>query len=90
MSPNGNVQLEYVAAGGNSHPSAADWATGLLAFGAGINVALWNPDNEKANYGVSTLLAGHTGTVNAVKIQRQAIHHQRRKRQHSPRVATNR
>jgi elongator complex protein 2 len=68
MSPNGNVQLEYVAAGGNSHPSAADWATGLLAFGAGINVALWNPDNEKANYGVSTLLAGHTGTVNAVKI----------------------
>jgi elongator complex protein 2 len=68
MSPNKKVQLEYIAAGGNSHPSAADWAPGLLAFGAGINVALWNPDDEKANYGVSTLLAGHTGVVNAVII----------------------
>jgi elongator complex protein 2 len=68
MSPDEKVQLEYVAAGGNSHPSAADWAPGLLAFGAGINVALWNPDDEKANYGVSALLAGHTGVVNAVKV----------------------
>lgn len=68
MSPDGKVQLEYVAAGGNRHPSAADWAPGLFAFGAGINIALWNPDNETANYGVSTLLAGHTDVVNAVKI----------------------
>ena len=62
------AQLEYITAGGNRHASAADWAPDLLAFGAGINVALWNPDDEKANYGVSTLLAGHTDAVNAVKI----------------------
>lgn len=68
MSLDGKTQLEYISAGGNRHASAADWAPGLLAFGAGINVALWNPDDEKANYGVSSLLAGHTDAVNAVKI----------------------
>jgi elongator complex protein 2 len=67
MTTDGNPQLEYVAAGGNRHPSAADWAPGLLAFGAGINIALWNPDDNRAN-GVSALLAGHTEVVNAVKI----------------------
>ena len=36
---------EYLAAGGNRHPSAADWdlASGLLAFGADRNVAIWSP-----------------------------------------------
>jgi elongator complex protein 2 len=67
MTTDGKPQLEFVAAGGNRHPSAADWAPGLLAFGAGINIALWNPDNSRAN-GVSALLAGHTEVVNAVKI----------------------
>jgi elongator complex protein 2 len=68
MSLDGKTQLEYITAGGNRHASAADWAPGVLAFGGGINVALWNPDHEKANYGISTLLAGHTDAVNAVKI----------------------
>jgi elongator complex protein 2 len=73
MTTDGKPQLEYVAAGGNRHPSAADWQPGLfgapdlLAFGAGINIALWNPDDNRAN-GVYALLAGHTGVVNAVKI----------------------
>ena len=35
---------EYLAAGANRHPSAADWdISGLLAFGADRNVALWRP-----------------------------------------------
>lgn len=36
---------EYLAAGGNKHPAAADWdaASGLLAYGAVNNVALWKP-----------------------------------------------
>lgn len=36
---------EYLAAGGNRHPSAADWdlASGLLAFGADRNIAIWSP-----------------------------------------------
>lgn len=36
---------EYLAAGGNKHPAAADWdaASGLFAYGADNNVALWKP-----------------------------------------------
>lgn len=35
----------YLAAGGNKHPAAADWdiTSGLLAYGADNNVALWEP-----------------------------------------------
>jgi elongator complex protein 2 len=39
-------QLEYLSIGGNRHPAAADWTShhgGLVAFGAGNNIALWNP-----------------------------------------------
>ena len=62
-----SVRLEYVAAGGNRHPSAADWAPNLIAFGAGKNVALWNPEDERHN-GIFALLHGHTDDVNAVKV----------------------
>ncbi|CAK3799569.1 related to RNA polymerase II Elongator subunit [Lecanosticta acicola] len=61
------VALEAVVVGGNRHSSAADWAPSLLAFGAGNNVALWNPDDEK-NVGIAALLAGHTDNVNAVRV----------------------
>ena len=39
------VDIEYISVGGNRHPNAADWdvQTGLLAFGADNNVALWDP-----------------------------------------------
>lgn len=41
MSP---LATEYLAAGANRHPSAADWdESGTLAFGADRNIALWNP-----------------------------------------------
>jgi hypothetical protein len=34
----------FLAAGANRHPSAADWdESGVLAFGADRNVALWRP-----------------------------------------------
>ncbi|KAK5167827.1 Elongator subunit elp2 [Saxophila tyrrhenica] len=61
------ADLTFCAAGGNRHPSAADWAPELLAFGAGQNVALWNSKDPTPS-GISALLTGHTGTVNAVKI----------------------
>ncbi|KAK4546370.1 hypothetical protein LTR36_002047 [Oleoguttula mirabilis] len=61
------VKLDYIAAGGNRHPSAADWAPGLLAFGAGNNIALWDPEDSRQN-GISALLQGHSDHVNAVKI----------------------
>lgn len=61
------VSLDYIAAGGNRHPSAAEWAPGLLAFGSGNNIALWNPESERQN-GIYALLSGHSDHVNAVKI----------------------
>ncbi|KAL8674605.1 MAG: hypothetical protein Q9168_000980 [Polycauliona sp. 1 TL-2023] len=61
-------RTEYIAAGGNRHPAAADWdtVTGLLAYGSDINVALWRP-LDAGHKGVSTLLYGHADTVNVVK-----------------------
>lgn len=37
--------IEYIAAGGNRHPAVADWdeKSGLVAYGADRNVALWFP-----------------------------------------------
>ncbi|MCJ1468460.1 hypothetical protein MMC07_007089 [Pseudocyphellaria aurata] len=61
-------KLDYLAAGGNKNPAAADWdrTSDLLAYGAENNVALWKPLNEK-HCGVHALLRGHTDKVNAVK-----------------------
>lgn len=40
-----SVTTDYISVGGNRHPGAADWdvQSGVLAFGADINVALWEP-----------------------------------------------
>lgn len=40
-----SVSTAYISVGGNRHPSAADWdvQSGVLAYGADINVALWEP-----------------------------------------------
>jgi elongator complex protein 2 len=41
-----NVTIDYISVGGNRHPAAADWDrgnSGLLAFGADNNIALWDP-----------------------------------------------
>ena len=44
---NGGVphEVQFISVGGNRHPGAADWdsESGLLAFGADNNIALWNP-----------------------------------------------
>lgn len=38
------ITPEYLAAGANRHPSAADWdESGLLAYGTDRNIALWYP-----------------------------------------------
>ncbi len=43
--PMAEFQADYIAAGGNRHPSAADWdaESGLLAYGTDRNIALWSP-----------------------------------------------
>ncbi|OBT78466.1 hypothetical protein VF21_00930 [Pseudogymnoascus sp. 05NY08] len=56
---------EYVVAGANRHPAAADWHGEVLAYGADRNIAIWNP--QGGHHGVTRLLVGHTDTVNVVK-----------------------
>ncbi|PGH30767.1 elongator complex protein 2 [[Emmonsia] crescens] len=62
------ARTEYISVGGNRHPAAADWDkhSGILAFGADNNVALWDP-TDKYKTGVYALLTGHSDEVNAVK-----------------------
>ncbi|QDS75887.1 hypothetical protein FKW77_002131 [Venturia effusa] len=63
------VSLEYISAGGNRHPEASDWdrnPAGVLAFGAGNNIAIWNP-LAPDHVGITALLSGHTDLVNAVR-----------------------
>lgn len=40
-----SITTEYISVGGNRHPAAADWdvQSGILAYGADNNVALWDP-----------------------------------------------
>jgi elongator complex protein 2 len=61
-----DIWPEYLAAGANRQTAVADWsASGLLAFGADVNVALWQPSADPPT-GVSSLLTGHTECVKAV------------------------
>lgn len=40
-----HLKSDYLAAGGNRHPAAADWSdSGVLAFGSDRNIALWRPE----------------------------------------------
>ncbi|KAJ4167891.1 Elongator subunit elp2 [Fusarium falciforme] len=60
------VSVEYLSSGANRQTAVADWSrSGILAFGADINVALWHPSLDPPK-GVSTLLSGHKTTVKAV------------------------
>ncbi|KAE8156423.1 6PF2K-domain-containing protein [Aspergillus tamarii] len=63
-----SITSDYISVGGNRQPAAADWDvhSGVLAFGADNNVALWDP-KDKFQRGVYSLLVGHTGKVNAVR-----------------------
>src|ERR1700761_3628620 len=61
-----SATLDFIAAGGNRHPAAADWKPGLLAFGSGNNISLWNPEDQIPK-GIFVLLARHSDVVNAVK-----------------------
>ncbi|KAL5337087.1 WD40-repeat-containing domain protein [Aspergillus crustosus] len=62
------VATEYISVGGNRHPAAADWdvQSGILAYGADNNVALWSPQDE-SHRGVYAVLVGHADKVSAVK-----------------------
>lgn len=64
-----SVNLAFTAAGGNRHPAAADWNDDLLAFGSGKNIAVYSPKNKHSS-GIRSLLSGHTGDVNAIRILR--------------------
>ncbi|KAJ5166493.1 Elongator complex protein 2 [Penicillium canariense] len=63
-----SVTTEYISVGGNRHPGAADWdvQSGVLAFGADNNVALWEPLDD-SHRGVYALLVGHSDKVSVVR-----------------------
>ncbi|RPB00114.1 WD40 repeat-like protein [Choiromyces venosus 120613-1] len=61
------VSCSYISIGGNRNPAAADWSpSGLLAFGAGRCISLWNPLDPEYR-GVFSTLKGHTDRVNVVR-----------------------
>ncbi|KAF4551302.1 Elongator complex protein 2-like protein 2 [Elsinoe fawcettii] len=68
-----NINQSFISAGGNRHPNAADWKDGVLAFGSGHNVAIWNALHNN-DAGVDALLRGHTDDVNAVRLLQHAQH----------------
>ncbi|KAK8917761.1 Elongator complex protein 2 [Metarhizium anisopliae] len=60
------LSVEYLSAGANRQTSVADWSkTGLLAFGADVNIALWRPAAHPPR-GIEHILSGHKETVKAV------------------------
>ncbi|KAF9892182.1 hypothetical protein FE257_002588 [Aspergillus nanangensis] len=63
-----STTTSYISVGGNRHPAAADWdvQSGVLAFGADNNIALWDPRDDTQR-GVHSLLVGHTDKVSAVR-----------------------
>ncbi|CAI7677925.1 unnamed protein product [Penicillium manginii] len=63
-----SVATDYISVGGNRHAGAADWdvQSGVLAYGADNNVALWEP-LESSQRGVYALLVGHADKVSVVK-----------------------
>ncbi|KAF9881180.1 hypothetical protein CkaCkLH20_01330 [Colletotrichum karsti] len=59
--------VEYLSTGANRQTAAADWSSsGILAFGADSNIAVWAPSSENAE-GITALLSGHKEIVKAVK-----------------------
>ncbi|KEY69872.1 hypothetical protein S7711_06428 [Stachybotrys chartarum IBT 7711] len=66
------VAVEYLSAGANRQTSIADWSRhGTLAFGADVNVALWQPAATPLK-GVAGLLSGHKEPVKAVNFLPEA------------------
>ncbi|KAI0138408.1 WD domain-containing protein [Pestalotiopsis sp. NC0098] len=61
------IGIEYLSVGANRHTAGADWSgSGLVAFGADSNIALWQPDDDNVK-GVKHILQGHTDAVKSVK-----------------------
>ncbi|ODA84096.1 hypothetical protein RJ55_02614 [Drechmeria coniospora] len=67
------VSVEYLTTGANRQTAAADWSrSGLLAFGADVNIALWRPHLDPPR-GVGRLLRGHAELVKAVAFLPSAV-----------------
>lgn len=84
MPPAATVDQSYISVGANRSSScSASTSSGLLAYGAGHLVALWNADVRRialkkvkhgltrqpsSSKGVHATLPGHTGVVTTVKL----------------------
>ncbi|KAH6611179.1 elongator complex protein 2 [Trichoderma cornu-damae] len=66
--------VEHLAVGANRQTAVADWSrTGLLAYGADCNIALWRPAANPPR-GVFKLLNGHKETVKALTFLPEVEH----------------
>ena len=65
-----SCEIEYLSIGGNRQSAAADCSqiSSLVAFGADVNVALWQPQ-DLSQKGIRILLRGHTEKVTAVRFR---------------------
>ena len=63
-----SCEIEYLSIGGNRQSAAADFSliSGLVAFGADVNVALWQPQ-DLSQTGIHALLKGHTDRVTSIR-----------------------
>ncbi|ETN40500.1 uncharacterized protein HMPREF1541_04777 [Cyphellophora europaea CBS 101466] len=67
---------EYISTGGNRHSAASDWSShsGILAYGADQNIALWRPIDEDVR-GIYALLNGHGAKVTAIRFLKEPNDH---------------
>ncbi|KAK6349832.1 hypothetical protein TWF696_006098 [Orbilia brochopaga] len=66
----GRIALSFIAVGANRIPTASDWDvnSGLIAYGAGNTIAIWQPEEtDTSRSGVLATLKGHTDKVNAAR-----------------------
>lgn len=61
-------EIEYISIGGNRQSAAADCSSisSLVAYGADVNVALWQ-SQDPSQLGIQALLKGHSDRVTAVR-----------------------
>jgi hypothetical protein len=72
-----DLNAEYLAAGANRHPAAADWdENGILAFGADRNIALWRPQVSSHYKGISHMVqTSHSLWIPCTNINGRILNH---------------
>jgi hypothetical protein len=65
------VEIQYISVGANRHPASADSTDNLLVFGAGRNIALWNPAVSCAT--VANLARLNPASIGPISLRNKGI-----------------